>query len=98
MDNKDTNSKFAELVANIKQEYDGVVPIQECQNLMDSLDAEGLKKLVILACNQIGVALNGGDYPDAGSGVWYLNEGANRVLKAYEATNSGISAPAVGHA
>ena len=38
----------------------------------------------MLACNQVGVALNGGDYKTPQDGMWYINEGAKRVVVARE--------------
>ncbi len=78
-----TEQVVQQMVSGIKKEYDGVMPIEELQVFMNKCSMEELKELVAISCNQIGTALKGGDYKDPSEGMWYLNEGAHRLLKSY---------------
>jgi hypothetical protein len=82
-------NKIAE---EVKSHFNGRDPIAEAQQRMKGMSNTELRKLVLLAANQIGMMLKGGDYESPLDASIFLSTGIDGILTAYDSASMNIQA------
>jgi len=88
-----TESTPKEMAKEIAAQFDGRDPLKELEEMINKMDKETLRKLIIMSTNTIGVALKQGtDYEDNYDAVLHISMGAEMLMTAYNTALMSISA------
>lgn len=76
--------EHAEIIDEIKSQFEGRDLIGEANDRIDQMDNAQLKGLVFVAASRLGVAIKGGDYEDAVDFAIHLSGALKIIFDAYD--------------
>ncbi len=68
----------------VHQQFDGRDPIKEFNDRIKQMDANTLRKMLLISANQVGTLLKGGDYESTGDAAVHVSAGADIIITAYD--------------
>lgn len=72
------------VLASVKEQFDGRDVIADCHTRMQMMDQQELIKLLLIACNRVGVCMKGSDYETPYDAAFYLSAGMEAVFNAHD--------------
>lgn len=87
------NMNNGEIMAEIMSTFNGRDPLADLDTIVTSMTPEQKKQMILIACNQIGIAHKGSDYESNLDGVIHIGIGAERLINAYFAAGGEVGIP-----
>ncbi len=81
-----------QIVEEVKAQFNGRDPIEEAQVRMKEMNNSELRKLVLIASNQIGMLIKGCEYESPLDAVLCLSAGVDGIITAYDSASMGVQA------